>query len=98
MAWYQSSAYGTWSWLTTGPVIRDFDQDVWSANGWVQASWDFLDDFTLEGGVRVHSRRRWRSEERARRAEGDAVVAALEPGFPSALVLLLLLAAACGCL
>jgi outer membrane receptor protein involved in Fe transport len=35
-------------------TFRDYTQDVWSANGWLQGSWDFLDDFTLEGGVRYN--------------------------------------------
>jgi outer membrane receptor protein involved in Fe transport len=40
------------------PRQREYVQDIWSANAWAKASWDFLDDFTLEGGVRWNWERR----------------------------------------
>ncbi|MGI9590172.1 MAG: TonB-dependent receptor, partial [Myxococcota bacterium] len=37
---------------------RDFTQDVWTALAWAKLSWDFLDDFTVEGGARWNWERR----------------------------------------
>ena len=34
--------------------IRDYEQDLWSFAFFGDFSWDFLDDFTLEGGVRYN--------------------------------------------
>lgn len=33
---------------------REYTQDIWSWGAWGGFSWDFLDDFTLEGGVRYN--------------------------------------------
>ncbi|MDJ0850947.1 MAG: TonB-dependent receptor [Myxococcota bacterium] len=33
---------------------RDFTQDIWSFGVYAGFAWDFLDDFTLEGGVRYN--------------------------------------------
>lgn len=35
--------------------FRDYDQEIQSFAGWAEFKWDFLDDFTLEGGVRYNS-------------------------------------------
>jgi outer membrane receptor protein involved in Fe transport len=38
--------------------VRDYDQDLWSFAVYGGFRWDFLDDFTLEGGVRYNWERK----------------------------------------
>ena len=40
------------------PLFRPYVQKTWSANIGATFSWDFLDDFTLEGGVRYNWERK----------------------------------------
>jgi outer membrane receptor protein involved in Fe transport len=47
-----------------GDFTRDYSQDTWSFAFHAGFSWDFLDDFTLEGGVRYNwSRKKFDLEE-----------------------------------
>jgi iron complex outermembrane receptor protein len=35
-------------------IRRQYSQKIWSLGFWGEFSWDFLDDFTLEGGIRYN--------------------------------------------
>jgi outer membrane receptor protein involved in Fe transport len=37
-----------------GITLRDYEQDTWSAGAYAYLSFDFLEDFTLDGGVRYN--------------------------------------------
>jgi outer membrane receptor protein involved in Fe transport len=41
-------------WIRFGNFTREYSQDTWSFALHAGFSWDFLDDFTLEGGVRYN--------------------------------------------
>jgi outer membrane receptor protein involved in Fe transport len=44
--------------LASQSPLRVYDQDLWSFGLYAGFSWDFLDDFTLEGGVRYNWERK----------------------------------------
>jgi iron complex outermembrane receptor protein len=50
--------------ITFGNFTREYSQDTWSFATYVGFSWDFLDDFTLEGGARYNwARKKFHLEE-----------------------------------